>query len=318
MKLTSVAQKVAYAVYFALQFRSPKLALILAYYQTTPARTSGATRDGSFVKFGNTGNRFPLADIARYKHAIKYLFHTLNTPGSNISRVDEREPCICLQGVILRATTASNVFAINEIFSEGIYDILLAGKDYVVIDIGMNVGTASLFFASKDQVHSVIGYEPFASTFSEAAKNLELNPTLSPKICPRNLGVSSTAQRKFVTAPEPGLLSASTIDPSPAGAANRGSKIEIKLISIHEVLEHARTTFPNCPIILKVDCEGEEYSIFESLSGTNDLDCVSIVIVEWHQRGPDGITRTLCKSGFNILSRTALDSESGIIYGFRD
>lgn len=51
--------------------------------------------------------------------------------------------------------------------------IIGGGKtDSIVIDIGANIGLASLFFAARKNVIKVIGYEPLRSTYQKALHNI--------------------------------------------------------------------------------------------------------------------------------------------------
>jgi FkbM family methyltransferase len=159
----------------------------------------------------------------------------------------------------------------------------------------------------------VLGYEPFKDTFNEAQANIALNVGLASKIKPFNLGVSSASEKRYVSRPESGLLSASTMT-TQAGAAGA---VQVDLISIENLFGGVRDQFPKNPILLKVDCEGEEYGIFEQLHNADLLKNVEIAIVEWHRKGPEPVLRTLKLQGFNVMSRTHQHEESGLLYAFK-
>ena len=63
----------------------------------------------------------------------------------------------------VRLTTAEQVNMAQEVFVDGCYDFRLAGT-WTVLDIGANIGLASLFFAAQPWVESVLAFEPFAPT----------------------------------------------------------------------------------------------------------------------------------------------------------
>ena len=66
------------------------------------------------------------------------------------------------------------MFILNEIFIENIYNIEL-NENFSFIDIGMNVGFTSLFFANKKNCINVFSFEPFKKTNDLALKNLSIN-----------------------------------------------------------------------------------------------------------------------------------------------
>ena len=70
---------------------------------------------------------------------------------------------------------------IGEILVDEVYSFDCTG-DAIVIDIGMNRGIASLYFAAKDNILNVYAFEPFGPTRALAQRNLELNPELARKI----------------------------------------------------------------------------------------------------------------------------------------
>ncbi|HLY28259.1 MAG TPA: hypothetical protein VKQ72_18070, partial [Aggregatilineales bacterium] len=57
-----------------------------------------------------------------------------------------------------------DIGTIKEIFADHVYNFVI-GEPLVVLDIGMNIGVASLFFAANPNVQTVYGYEPFQQTY---------------------------------------------------------------------------------------------------------------------------------------------------------
>ena len=55
----------------------------------------------------------------------------------------------------------------------------------------MNIGAVSLYFASKEWVSKVYGFEPFPDTFQQALDNFELNDIhIKRKLYPMNVALS--------------------------------------------------------------------------------------------------------------------------------
>ncbi|GAL81804.1 hypothetical protein JCM19274_363 [Algibacter lectus] len=95
--------------------------------------------------------------------------------------------------------------------------------------------------------------------------------------------------------------------------ANRSS--EERDIKIVETAKEIQTIIDNAngqKIMIKMDCEGAEYEIFENLSQSKILDKIDVIIMEWHDNGSKTIEDTLLKFGFNVFSRD-LGPISGII-----
>ena len=72
----------------------------------------------------------------------------------------------------------------KEVFYKERYNWGGRNDRYVVFDIGMNVGIASLFFAQRNDVECVYGFEPFPVTYQRALENISLNVKLMKKIVP--------------------------------------------------------------------------------------------------------------------------------------
>ena len=68
---------------------------------------------------------------------------------------------------------------IRDIFCADCYNYFLNDTSgEVVIDIGMNIGGASLYFLNKPNVIKVYSFEPFPDTFAEAEDNFKLNDVI--------------------------------------------------------------------------------------------------------------------------------------------
>src|SRR6185369_17215134 len=79
-----------------------------------------------------------------------YLRPLLSLPETKIHYSD-RKITITIQEINYYPTTYEEIFILFEIFCNGIYNFIPPGP-CIVLDIGMNVGFSSLFFASKDNI----------------------------------------------------------------------------------------------------------------------------------------------------------------------
>ena len=174
----------------------------------------------------------------------------------------------------------------------------------VVIDIGMNVGCASLYFANLMNVTKVYSYEPFKENYCEALSNFALNPNLSSKIVPHNFGLGNG---NYLLSVNGGISCRKDIS---------GELLQITINDAAEILgpiidEHGKMG----KIWLKCDCEGGEYDIFESL-GKDLLSKIDIITMEWHGHCDKlkFLKEMLLKNGFAFRVDCNLVVDLGMIY----
>ncbi len=226
---------------------------------------------------------------------------------------------IChIKGIKLSVYTAEELFIINEIWVDGCYNIKLkTPKPLIVIDVGMNVSYASLFFASQAAVHKVYSFEPFKPTFRVGLVNISYNSNISSKIKPHNFGLSS---RKMTI----------KVDYSPEHRGRTGiwgtelilDKIKQKNIEkltlepFNSTIKSIIAKHLDCEFIWKIDCEGSEYDIFERID-KNLLKHVRAILMEWHKKGPTLLIQKLEENGFTTLSFNPTSTKVGMIYAFR-
>lgn len=196
----------------------------------------------------------------------------------------------------------------TEIFSLNCY-ALRSKQDLIVMDIGMNVGLASLYFSTLPNVHKIYSYEPFKETYDLAIENINLNPNLKDKIITHNFGLGDINENLLGTCNPLYRGSASVVDNiSPAGAS-----IEVTLKSVGNELEKIIALNPDIPIALKIDCEGGEIKIFKDAKFISLLPFVKEIVMETHT--PDiykEITFLLKQAGFSI-TRRMLSKSNGYI-----
>jgi FkbM family methyltransferase len=317
MSIVRVLQKLVLFIYLLFRFWSIKLAYTLAYYNIHLTLINLITRDGKYIKFKNNNNKVSIKLLSAFNFSINHLFILLENPISNIYETYDDMFNITINGLKFKVTSLSNMVILYEIFIQRIYEISLNQKNIVVVDIGMNVGVASIYFANMNCVDKVYGYEPFPNTFNEALMNISLNDKISHKINPFNIGVSSVTCEKSITQFNSGLLSASTLDNYNSNGKVDNNKISVKLMSVNELITKVTSENPNSKILLKIDCEGEEYGIFDALNTTNDLDNVDCILLEWHDKGIESLSAILKSKGFQYYHYPNESLNSGMIYAFR-
>jgi FkbM family methyltransferase len=207
-------------------------------------------------------------------------------------------------------------YILKEVFVEKDYN-LLSKENYVVFDIGMNIGISSLFFALKDNITKIYSFEPVLATYKQALYNFDLNKKYSNKIEPFNLGLGGfTRTEKVLYDPQMKGNCGIRLDSSPNISLQKTEEIEISIISVEEVIKNILDKHVNQNIVLKIDCEGAEYEIIKKLESENLLVRIDVLMIEWHDKGAEILEEILIKSNFSIVSRV-LSPITGMIYAFK-
>lgn len=172
---------------------------------------------------------------------------------------------------------------IGGIFGEVCYNIEVDGK--TVLDIGANICDSSVFFALRG-ASRVIAFEPSYSNFLTLQENIHLND-LDAKIIPLHNGVS--AKDCIIKLPASGSgVMVNTLD------KKLTEGICVEMISIEKVVNKYN------PQVLKIDCEGCEYEIFDNLS-VDLLQKFETITGEYHHKGFDVIMKKLHNAGFRTI-----------------
>lgn len=208
------------------------------------------------------------------------------------------------------------LYLIKEVFVKSEYNLNI-GKESVLIDIGMNRGASSLFFATNENIQKIYAYEPFKPTFESAKRNLELNPQLSNKINAFNVGLGKTE-----TTLELPYIATATGAMSTSHDIYKGEKnIKKETVIVKDAAKEIAAIIEenkNYHIIVKCDCEGAEFEIFERLSEEKIVGKIDIIIMEFHFEKPDRLINILTEHGFAVQVKAGSSkSRTGYIYAVR-
>ncbi|GAB3711830.1 FkbM family methyltransferase [Flavobacterium koreense] len=207
-------------------------------------------------------------------------------------------------------------YILSEVFVEKDYNFL-SNDNFVVFDIGMNIGTSSLFFSKMENVHKVYSFEPALITYNQAKYNFDLNPEFSNKIEAFNFGLggSTRVEKVFFDHQAKGNCGI-RLELSPSINLNRAVEIDIPIKDVQTIIPSLIEKHTDKKIFFKIDCEGAEYEIIERLSEQKIFNFIDYLVIEWHDKGATSIEKILLANNFNVISRN-LGSISGIIYAIK-
>jgi FkbM family methyltransferase len=227
------------------------------------------------------------------------------------------EKSIIMGGVHIDAETHQDIFIVNEVFAHKLYDIR-ATANVVVLDVGMNVGIASLAFAATPLVEHVYGYELFVDTYERALKNIGKNPELQRRISTFAQGLWNKNERKTLRYNYRWKASLGLFAP-PEFFRDSVSFVQrnVELVDAAQSIQAIKVAHPNSLLIGKLDCEGAEYVILERWHEANLINAFAGFMIEWHS--VDGKTgqdffALLEQAGFVLQHTKDSTHEFGMVY----
>jgi len=158
----------------------------------------------------------------------------------------------------------TNVWMINE------YDVeeFEINTNDTVIDIGAHIGLFSLLVSQFCKTGKIFSFEPIRENFDLLVSNLDLNHI--ENVFPFNVGVSKNSGKLnlFLNNDQ----SAHSIFPKSS------ESISVESTSLQKIFDEKKIS--SCKL-LKLDCEGAEYDIIDSLP-TEYLDKIQNMAIEYH------------------------------------
>jgi len=221
-------------------------------------------------------------------------------------------------GLRIKVKNGEDLQVYTEIFIYNGYAFSIK-KEAVCIDIGMNVGMASLFFASLPNVVEVYSFEPFQAPSERARQNFALNPDLARKINVNDYGLSGKTEDMSVQYDSSETISVSIHHGS---SSKDAQTTHIKVVEAAEelgpLIRQAKRR--GLALVLKIDCEGSEFAIVKSLHEAGLLVDCDVVMMEWHkwfskELNERDLIEPLNESGHVVFDRTRItDDGTGLLF----
>jgi FkbM family methyltransferase len=203
------------------------------------------------------------------------------------------------------------------VFFQTSYNIGFNSKA-VVIDIGLNVGVSALFFSQYENIEHIYAFEPFKETYEQALYNLELNKTLKDKVSTYNYGLLDKDEIIDVLYSSKVTISMSVIPDSPQYGISKKYMNYTSVILKSASREISSILLKTNKIILKMDCEGSEYTIIDSLNKSGVLKDIDYILLEWHHfKDPNILVNILKHNNFVSVTTDGLNKINGMIYAVK-
>jgi FkbM family methyltransferase len=138
--------------------------------------------------------------------------------------------------------------------------------------------------------------------------NFKKNAPLSAKIIPHNYGLSLKSERRQLQ------YSAVLKGKNSTQVEHTGNEV-IELKEAYKVLDELIGANNQERFFIKMDCEGAEFEIFNSLESKRIHEQIFGFIIEWHFKDPQPIIDVLLLNNFKV--QMSGGQEIGLITAFR-
>jgi FkbM family methyltransferase len=237
---------------------------------------------------------------------------------------------LCIDGIACKVGSLDEFNNVVETLVNQVYNYYIDNdKKDIVIDIGMNIGDATLFFLKQEKVKKVYGYEPFGQTFLSAKDNLKEYLKDKDRLEIFQLGVSGQNETRQILYNKDMSCGQSAVGEITESARMNYQQMgliskehdtieQIEVRKASEILKPIIDKYGlNYNIVLKMDCEGDEYEIIRELFENGLLNKISFIMMEWHYRGKEMLLDYLKKAKFSFWCSNK-NADMGLIYAYKN
>lgn len=220
---------------------------------------------------------------------------------------------VYIQGQKIFVESPEDIFIIREVYVDRDYAFNGIGE-FIILDIGCNIGITSIFFSEMKNVVGIYGFEPVKQSYNQAVRNCSQNELSQNKVKLFNYGLSNKNEFREFTF-DKNNKGKTGIRSSQSQSDDTKMKVEVELRDVSKVLKSHLSKHQNEKVVLKIDCEGGEYNIFQRLDESDLISSVFAFLIEWHDEGSAYLESLLVKNKFIVTNRN-LSFESGFIVAF--
>lgn len=261
-----------------------------------------------------SGNRISLDQIQVFHPRLDWLNWVLQNFQFETAQdwpllvLNEKE-----EQLLLPIRSVNDVLVLVEVFRDNVYKWEPAGET-IMLDFGMNNGIVCLEAAFSGCFRHIYAYELVPDTYNNAIESIALNPALKSKISTFNVGVGGVGRTVDTSMFEAGSIVANIYE----AASGPSKPNEVRVLPAGEILWACNEENPVSQIFIKMDIEGAELEVMESLEAYNALGLVNCFIIEWHRNLLLPICEILKRNGFSFrYTRFEANNQMGMIYAFK-
>ena len=238
----------------------------------------------------------------RHEYLLRSMLSldALAAVGGHVERDEAGDPVYVLGSVHVRMESADDIGHLKEIFVDRVYDFAFGG-DALVLDIGLNVGVAALFFAAT-KGWEVVGYEPFPDTADTARRNVQASG-LEARIEVRNAALSDRDGTEKLPY-DPQRRGRNSLFFDRVYGESLSTTRDIVVQDAAKVFREMRARAGGRPLIVKMDCEGAEYPILDRLESEGLMESFEAIVLEHHpfipNRSGADLQSMLIQAGFIV------------------
>lgn len=217
----------------------------------------------------------------------------LNREDSDVKTIRIRNP-----NLQFRVRGAMDVWSIKETFLDRFYEKygFTIQPHWNIVDIGAGLGDYTLFAATAQPTGQVFSFEPYPQSFMLMQENLQHNHIQNARAFDKAIGTASGELILDLTGGEP--LQFQSFQKQAENIVEKS--LSVRALSLADAL--AMLEIESCDL-LKLDCEGAEYSIlFDTPQPV--LERIQRIVMEYHdniiQYTHHDLTRFLNERGFRV------------------
>lgn len=179
-------------------------------------------------------------------------------------------------------------------------------QNKTIIDIGANIGDTALEFVNRG-VKRVYSIEPIPQTFQYLIKNIS-NNSLENVIIPLNYGISDKNEKMVIPIRE-NASGGNSVSFNKRNRVNKlySKNVEVNVITVKDLWDIIKTKVD----IIKIDCEGCEYSIIQNNDLINFFN-PEYILIEYHS-GEQKIRNWLKLNEYEIVNALPKSKAVGVI-----
>ena len=218
------------------------------------------------------------------------IYLNLTQPGIKIVRLRR-------SGLQFKVRGPMDVWSIKETFLDRFYEKygFTIQPHWKIVDVGAGIGDYTLYAAARHPASKVFSFEPFPGSYALMEENLRLNGIANVQVFDEAIGSASGELVLDLTSGEP-LQFQSHLE----NARSAEKNLSVRALSLGDALP--KLGLDSCDL-LKLDCEGAEYSILFG-AAPSVLEHIHRIVMEYHDNVTEhthaDLARFLSERGFQV------------------